>query len=180
LTEFAERIVQRVQCGPGGCPPGYSQPPSGGGGLYPPQTPYQKPDIVPLPPIAPKPPVTPPLDLDKLAAQIIEKLATDERFRGPAGEPGAAGPAGPQGPPGETKAGPPGVAGPAGPPPTDEQIRTAIEAWAQSKPDELAALIVPHLPPIYFRKVDGASGKEITAPEPVHLGEGFTFFLHPR
>jgi hypothetical protein len=137
-----------------------------------------------LPPIAPKPPVTPPLDLDKLAAQIIEKLATDERFRGPvgpAGQPGAdgvQGPAGPQGSPGET--GPLGEVGPAGPPPTEQQIRAAVIAWAQSNPEELAALVLPHLPPIHFRQVDGPTGREISPPDAVRLGEGFTFNLWPE
>jgi hypothetical protein len=130
-----------------------------------------------VPPISPQP-----IDLDELAEKLAEKLAGDERFQGPAGPPGrdgGDGPVGPQGPPGESRTGPPGATGPAGPPPTDEQIRAAVESWAQSRPDELAALIAPHLPPIYFRKVDGKTGKEISPPEAVRPGEGFTFFLFP-
>jgi hypothetical protein len=184
LTAFATRIVERVQCGPG-----YSPPPSGGGGLYPPQMPYQKPDIAPVPPIAPKPPVTPPvappptIDLDELTDKIIDKLAEDARFRGPAGPPGvdgAQGPAGPPGPPGETVTGPAGEAGPAGPAPTDEQIREAVILWAESNPEALAALVLPHLPPIYFRNADGTTGELIGSPDEVYLGQGFTFYLHPH
>jgi len=110
-------------------------------------------------------------------------MAADERFKGPPGPAGVAGdpgPAGPQGPPGEARTGPPGEPGPVGPSPSPEEVQAAVIAWAQSRPDELAAIVIPLLPPIYFRKVDGKTGKEISPPEAVQLGEGFTFYLFPH
>jgi len=110
-------------------------------------------------------------------------MAADERFKGPPGPAGVAGdpgPAGPQGPPGEARTGPPGEPGPVGPSPSPEEIQAAVIAWAQSRPDELAAIVIPLLPPIYFRKVDGKTGKEISPPEAVRPGEGFTFYLFPH
>jgi hypothetical protein len=132
-----------------------------------------------VPPIAPKP-----IDLDELAGLLVEKLAADERFRGPPGADGRDGIAGQDGPAGrdgpEGKTGPPGPTGPAGPPISEQQIREAVIAWAQSNPEELAGLVLPHLPPIHFRKIDAMTGKEIASPDAVRLGEGFSFFLHPR
>ncbi len=176
LQSFCQRIeVQR--CGPGGCSPGtqWSAPtrPGGGSQLYPsapkPETPGQKPDIAQPPPL-----VT--IDYQKIYAEMLEKMAADPRFRGPAGADGKEGSAGPQGPPAEALAGPPGASGPAGPPPTDEQIQAAVAAWITANPEQLAKL----LPPIYFRKVNAATGVEIAPPQPVFLGEGFSFLLTPE
>lgn len=69
-----------------------------------------RPSVAPIqaPPIAsPTPPVptTPAaIDIDKIVSQIVEKLATDPRFKGPTGErgpPGEPGPKGDKGDPGE-------------------------------------------------------------------------------
>ena len=79
---------------------------------------------------------------------------------------------------GET--GPPGSVGPVGPPPDDAAIMAAVIAWAQSNPEALAAIVQPHLDPIYFRRADGATGKELSPYEGIHLGEGFTFRVWPE
>ena len=72
----------------------------------------------PAAPRVPNPPTqapiadTPPpqsIDLDKLASLLVDKLASDNRFKGPKGEPGEAGSPGMSGPPGS-----PGAAGPPG------------------------------------------------------------------
>jgi len=62
---------------------------------------------------------------------------------------------------------------------TPEQIQAAVAAWMETHPQEAADLIAPHLPPIWFRKVDGRSGEELSSPVPIKLGEGFTFFMWP-
>jgi hypothetical protein len=116
------------------------------------------------------------INYEAIYKKMIELMAVDPRFRGPAGADGKDGSAGPQGPPGEATAGPPGTSGPAGPPPTDEQIQAAVAAWITANPEQLAKL----LPPIYFRKVNAATGVEIAPPQPVFLGEGFSFLLTPE
>ena len=62
---------------------------------------------------------------------------------------------------------------------TPEQIQAALVAWINAHPQEVADTIAPHLPPIWFRKVDGKTKEQISPPEPVRLGEGFTFLLYP-
>jgi len=62
---------------------------------------------------------------------------------------------------------------------TPEQIQAALAAWINAHPQEVADTIAPHLPPIWFRKVDGRTKEEISPPEPVRLDEGFTFLLYP-
>jgi len=176
LQSFVARIEVQ-QCGPGGCSPGtqWAAPsrPGGGSQLYPstptPETPRQKPDISVVPPLET-------INYEAIYKKMIELMAVDPRFRGPAGADGKDGSAGPQGPPGEATAGPPGASGPAGPPPTDEQIQAAVAAWITANPEQLAKL----LPPIYFRKVNAATGVEIAPPQPVFLGEGFSFLLTPE
>jgi hypothetical protein len=177
LRAFVDRVLVRMQCGPSSCGPasgGWYSPGGSGGSLYPTPTPYQKPDTVQPPPMVP-------IDYQKIYAEMLAQMAKDPRFRGPAGpdgKPGADGKdgtAGPPGAPGESRTGPPGAPGPAGPPPTDAQIEAAVAAWIAAHPSEIAAM----LPPIYFRKVDAATGQEIAPPQPVSLGEGFTFLLTP-
>lgn len=83
------------------CPPGSGVPSS------------QVPPMPSLPPTVPESESEPEqqqIDLESLAEAIVKKMAGDERFKGPAGEPGPQGEAGPQGPPGEQ--GPPGPPGP--------------------------------------------------------------------
>lgn len=45
--------------------------------------------------------------------------------------------------------------------------------------DEITASVIENLPPIWFRKVDGRTGKELAPPEAVYLGEGFQFVVFP-
>jgi hypothetical protein len=91
--------ADETQCGPGGCSPSTGQTAGGGFGPPPPKFPVQRPPTPPqqlAPPLVPVPPqpapAPAPVDTDKLVAAIVERMAADPRFRGPAG---------PQGPPGE-------------------------------------------------------------------------------
>ena len=116
-------------------------------------------------------------EAEAMAAKLYQAMLLDARFRGPAGQiseaqieaivqrlvadPRLRGPAGPPGPAGRD-----GAAGSSG-------------AAAAVDVDALAAAVAAKLPPIYFRKVNAATGAELSPPEPVHLGEGFTFLLTP-
>lgn len=105
------------------------------------QAPQQPPVTQPPPLVPQQPPVTPPvaqppapaLDTEKLVGQLVEKLASDPRFKGPAGP---AGPAGEKGP-----AGPAGERGPAG--------KDAVIDM-----DAIAAAILKKLPPIHVQRYD--------------------------
>lgn len=171
LASFVQRVATRLQggCGPGGCGPS-SGSPYGGGGLYPPRTPYQKPDVpAPLKPPTPPPPL---VEIDY--SKLLELAVKDGRLKG---ADGAAGKDGLPGAPGRD--GTPGPPGPAGPPPTAAELQAAVQAWISANPQAVADLVAPHLPPIYFRKANAATGAELAPPEPVYLGEGFTFLLTP-
>jgi len=181
LQEFVARVATRMQCGPSGCGPsggGYMIPGSDGGSLYPipDRTPRQKPDL----PAQPQPPPMVEIDYQKIYAQMLEKMAADPRFRGPAGADGKDGQPGANGNDGlPGKDGADGAPGPAGHGPTAEQIAAAVQAYVEANPEAVASLVAPHLPPIYFRKVNAATGAELAPPEPIRLGEGFTFLLTP-
>lgn len=94
-----------------------------------------------------------PLDYDKLAGLLADKLAADPRLRGPQGEPGLDGQDGKQGP-----AGPPGA--------------DAVVDY-----DQLAAAVVARLPPQRLQLVDdqGAILEEGRAP----LGDPIKLKLKP-
>jgi hypothetical protein len=64
-----------------------------------------------------------PVNADDLADKLIDRIAGDERFRGPPGPPGQAGPAGEMGSRGDR--GPAGPAGPVGPAGADAKITEA-------------------------------------------------------
>jgi hypothetical protein len=110
-------------------------------------------------------------DTQRIIASLYAAMLADGRFRGPPGEISAA----------EVEAlyqrlrtdpalrGQPGPPGPAG----------SAAAPAPVDIDAIAAAVAPKLPPIYFRKVNAGTGVEISPPEPVRLGEGFTFLLTP-
>lgn len=89
---------------------------------------------------------------DAQIEQIVQRLVADPRLRGPVGPPGPAGPAGKDG---------------------------AAATAAPIDVDAVAKAVAGKLPPIYFRKVNAATGAELSPPEPVRLGEGFTFLLTP-
>jgi hypothetical protein len=189
---------------PGGSAPSPAPSPGGSAWAYPPQqagpqqsaVPPLAPPLVPVAPQQQEPPLpalTLSVDYDRLAVALSDIIASDPRFRGP---PGPAGPAGLTGPAGAATAevkidqaalakqitelmasdprfrGPPGPAGQAGTP------GTAAPA-EKVDVDSLAAAVAAKLPPIYFRKVNAATGAELSAPEPVRLGEGFTFRITP-
>lgn len=73
----------------------------------------------PAPVSEPTRPAPQPIDTDKLVSQLVEKLAGDERFRGPKGDSGERGPRGEDGMPGA-----PGPAGPPGPKGSDGREAT--------------------------------------------------------
>lgn len=149
VRAFVDRVAQRY----GGCYGGSCGPAPNYGWAYPPK-PQPAPPLQPVPPVLPTPPTPAPItiDYDRLAQQLLPLLASDPIFRGP---PGPAG-----------KDGTPGAPGPAG---TSPQLDL----------DALAGQVAGRLPPIYFRKVDATTGKELAPAEPVFLGEGFTFLLTP-
>jgi hypothetical protein len=90
---------QETQCGGGGCQMG-GFPRSGGMGggqmlpVRPPVASEAAPAVPARPPVVASPaaPAAPGIDAEKLAATLIEKLAGDERFKGPKGERGEPGP----------------------------------------------------------------------------------------
>ena len=101
---------QEFQCFGGRCASGASPTAGSARGVAPPKWPVSPPAEYSPPPPPPTPPqttpvtppaaVTPPppvVNTDQLAAALVEKLASDERFRGP---PGPAGPPGKDGEPG--------------------------------------------------------------------------------
>lgn len=98
-ADYVRQIgADETQCGPGGCSPSSGMTAGGGYGPPPPKFPVQRPTTPPQqlpPPLVPVPqqpaPAAPPVDADKLVSAIVERMAADPRFRGPAG---------PQGPPG--------------------------------------------------------------------------------
>lgn len=115
-TNLPQERWQEVQCFGGRCQPygGGGQQQYGGGGGYgvQPKLPVTQPpqQLQPVPPplaqqpLAPRPaPATPippadyaapkcePVDTDKLASTLLEKLAKDERFKGPKGDKGEPG-----------------------------------------------------------------------------------------
>lgn len=106
----ANRIGRQIsgigysQCPPGGCQPsapGYS--PGGGVATYPGNGQPTQPPPLELTPSHPLPTPGPACNCDQeqIIAAVIEKLASDERFRGPAGPAGPAGAAGRDGVDGE-------------------------------------------------------------------------------
>lgn len=112
------------------------------------------------------PAIVTPEEVQQITASLYAAMLADPRFRGPAGEAGKIGPAGPAGPAGKD-----GSAGPPGPPATSAAVPIDIE--------KLSAAVAAKLPPIYFRKVNAATGAELSPPQAVRLGEGFTFLLTP-
>lgn len=75
----------------------------------------------------------PTIDADALAEKLLDKLASDPRFKGPKGEDGQPGPAGPAGPPG----------------PQGDAVRDAVVNY-----DELTAAVIARLPPIHVQNYD--------------------------
>lgn len=189
-----------AQCGPYGCQPQYRIRPSQYG-----QPQYSRPrgaptapegDIDPIqrptpstPPTPSQPESPPACELtEEQLQELVDTLAEDVRFKGPKGEPGPAG-VGIPGPPGKD-----GADGAPGPGPTDAQIRDAVAEYVQAHMAEIVAAIPPiyidggrpaeirpgdHLPPIWLRRVDGATGREKSV-EPIYLGEGWTFHEFPH
>lgn len=117
-SEYVSTLLQgyhETQCGGGACPTGPRQTAGSAYGPPPPKFPVQRPtpppDTLapprptqepPAPPaLVPVAPVAPAVSGDAIAAAILDRIASDPRFRGPAGPQGPAGPAGPQGPKGE-------------------------------------------------------------------------------
>lgn len=116
-------------------------------GVAPPKWPVAPPPAVAAPsyppavaPAAPSVPVpSPTIDAGRIAAELLDRLATDERFRGPAGPAGPAGETGPAGPSGrDGPAGPVGPRGPAGEV-SDERLRAAIDAAIEERLPNLVA-----------------------------------------
>ncbi len=107
---------QEYQCLGGRCGSGPSETAGNARGVAPPKWPVAPPqDYAPPPkpiapiqaPTAPVQPVAPaptpsPINTDHLVSSIVEKLATDERFRGPAGPAGKDGRDGKDGTPGKS------------------------------------------------------------------------------
>lgn len=127
--------MQQLGCADGSCGMP-SRRPMAGGGRVPKLVPIDKEDETPAskPDVVIKPPAQDPIDADKLAEKLIERLAADPRFKGPKGERGEPGPAGPAGAPG--KDGKPG----------------------QVNLDELAAAVILRLPPVKLNIYDDVNG----------------------
>ena len=118
--EVMVQFTQRV-CSPLGCQPEYGRPDvqidmgrsQSPGGFYPPPgyaqqpiaQPQPSPQPIPQPPAGNAPLVLmQPISVEDLQQRIVDLLAADPRFKGPAGDAGPAGaigPAGPQGPAGK-------------------------------------------------------------------------------
>lgn len=117
--------TSQMGCSSGAC----GSRPMAGGGRVPRLVPIEKDEEEPA--ISIKPAKADPVDTDKIAAAIIEKLASDPRFKGPKGDRGEPGPAGPAG-----KDGKPG----------------------QVNIDELAAAVILRLPPVKLHIYDDVNG----------------------
>lgn len=110
-SEYVSKLLDgyhETQCGGGACPTGPRQNAGPGYGppapKFPVQRPTPSPDALAPPKPTPEPsappalvPVAPVASSESIAAAILDKIATDPRFRGPAGP---AGPKGDPGPPG--------------------------------------------------------------------------------
>lgn len=97
-----ESLAQYGRCNPGqGCPP---MSPIQGGSVPRPTLPQYPQPQQQTPPPSFQPSTQPqqqsPLDYEKLADEVITRMAKDDRFKGPRGEQGARGPQGPSGAPG--------------------------------------------------------------------------------
>lgn len=171
-------------CYGGSCPsPGSVGP---GSPLSPPSGPSTPPPAVTSPPASCPPANCPPVDYERIIDQVVERLATDERFRGPPGPQGDKGDAANvdvgaltialveqiaddsrfRGPPGP--AGPAGGTGPAGAPGRD---------GADVDVEQLAEEIKRRLPPITF--VNTTPDGKVFDSRDVRLGDTFPLKLAP-
>lgn len=110
-SEYITRLVEDYRqhaCGGGSCPTGPRQTAGSAYGppapKFPVQRPAPSPDAIALPRPTQEPstppalvPVAPVASGDAIAVAILDKIATDPRFRGPAGPPGPKGDPGPPG-----------------------------------------------------------------------------------
>lgn len=110
-SEYITRLVEDYRqhaCGGGSCPTGPRQTAGSAFGPPAPKFPVQRPTPSPDAFAPPKPaqepltppalvPVAPAVSGDAIAAAILDRIASDPRFRGPAGPPGPPGPKGDRG-----------------------------------------------------------------------------------
>ena len=113
-SEYVSKLLDgyhETQCGGGSCSTGPRQNAGPGYGPLAPKFPVQRPTPSPDALAPPKPtpepsappalvPVAPAASSEAIAAAILDKIASDPRFRGPAGPQGPKGDQGPPGPPG--------------------------------------------------------------------------------
>jgi hypothetical protein len=121
------------------------------------------------------PPSSPPaVDTEKLADALIEAMAKDPRFKGPAGSPGAPGAKGSDGKDGER-----GPAGPPGAPGKDADVNIVVnQVMAQMMTNENAMALAEKLPPIRVEVVDEKGN--VLSHDVVSLGGKLTLRLTPK
>lgn len=133
-------------------------------------TPPAKPETTPSAP----PSSTPTVDVDKLAGALLEAMAKDERFRGPAGADGKDGKPGERGP-----AGAPGAPGLAGKDGKDADVQVVVnQVMAQMTRNENISQLAENLPPIRVEVVD-ESGRVVSS-DTVSLGGTLRLRLKPK
>jgi hypothetical protein len=126
------------------------------------------------PPSTQPAPTSPAIDTDKLASAILEAMAKDERFKGPAGAPGVPGAKGVDGKPGER-----GPAGPPGAPGKDADVNIVVnQVMAQMMTNENAMALAEKLPPIRVEVVDEKGN--VLSHDVVSLGGKLTLRLTPK
>jgi hypothetical protein len=158
VTESQTLNVQsRGGCSDGQCyqPPRQQPQPNDSGGYVP------SPDYFGQPNNPAADALPPSIDSGKIADEIIDRIAEDDRFRGPPGPAGQVGPAGEMGSRGDR--GPAGPAGPVGPAGADAQINEAdIEM--------ITARVLASIPNQRVMLVDGKS-KTVIDDETYQPGE---------
>jgi hypothetical protein len=123
------------------------------------------------PPESSSPPV---IDTDKLASAILEAMAKDDRFKGPAGAPGVPGAKGVDGKPGER-----GPVGPPGAPGKDADVAIVVnQMMAQMMTNQNAMSLAEKLPPIRVEVVDDKGN--VLSHDVVGLGGKLTLRLTPK
>lgn len=127
--------------------------------LHPPATSPQTPSVSQAPPTPPSSPAQPAIDPDKFVSLLVERMASDERFRGPAGPQGPAGPAGRDGRPGDR-----GPAGAAGAPGADGESPIIDRPFVEQIVSEQLA---KQMPDIVAKSVEQVRGSVRVRVQPV-------------
>lgn len=125
-------------------------------------------------------PAQPSIDTEKLASAILEAMAKDARFKGPAGPAGAPGEKGIDGKDG--KEGRPGERGPVGQPGApgkDADVNLIVnQVMAKMTTNEAATALAEKLPPLTIQVVD--ENGNVVSQDTASLGGTFRLRIKPK